>query len=109
MAVQDATNLDAAQSEATGLFRQVRGLRPGQDDDFEVFALTKFAHSERFPVNANLANQVAELIDYLTKTHSLGAHHFEGKDYHSFGTLTSKEWDMMFTKHLDHHLQQFGK
>jgi len=34
-------------------------------DDFEVHALTKFAHSERFPVNANLGNQVAELIDYL--------------------------------------------
>ncbi len=51
----------------------------------------------------------ARLIDYLTKTYSLGADHFEGKDYHSFGTLTSKEWDMMFTKHLDHHLQQFGK
>ncbi len=38
VAVPDPTNLDAAQSEATGLFRQVRGLRPGEDDDFEVFA-----------------------------------------------------------------------
>lgn len=38
VSVPDATNLDAAQSEATGLFRQVRGLRPGQEDDFEVFA-----------------------------------------------------------------------
>ena len=38
VAVPDATNLDAAESEATGLFRQVRGLRPGEDDDFEVFA-----------------------------------------------------------------------
>ncbi|WP_339726082.1 alpha/beta hydrolase [uncultured Paraglaciecola sp.] len=51
-------------------------------DDFTVHALTKFAHSERFPVNANLENQVAELIDYLTHTvghpayvvgHSMGA------------------------------------
>lgn len=38
VAVPDATNMDAAQSEATGLFRQVRGLRPGEADDFEVFA-----------------------------------------------------------------------
>ena len=38
VAVQDAVNMDAAQSEATGLFRQIRGLRAGQDDDFEVFA-----------------------------------------------------------------------
>jgi putative ABC transport system permease protein len=36
--VSDATALEAAQSEATGLFRQVRGLRPGEEDDFEVFA-----------------------------------------------------------------------
>jgi putative ABC transport system permease protein len=38
VSVPDATNMDAAQSEATGLFRQVRGLRPGEEDDFEVFA-----------------------------------------------------------------------
>jgi putative ABC transport system permease protein len=37
VAVTDAVNMDAAQSEATGLFRQVRGLRPGEEDDFEVF------------------------------------------------------------------------
>jgi putative ABC transport system permease protein len=38
VAVKDATSLEEAQSEATGLFRQIRGLRPGQDDDFETFA-----------------------------------------------------------------------
>lgn len=38
VSVPDPTNLDAAQSEATGLFRQVRGLRPGEENDFEVFA-----------------------------------------------------------------------
>jgi putative ABC transport system permease protein len=38
VSVSDATALEAAQSEATGLFRQVRGLRPGEEDDFEVFA-----------------------------------------------------------------------
>lgn len=38
VAVQDATNMEAAQSEATGLFRQIRGLRPGEEDDFELFA-----------------------------------------------------------------------
>ena len=51
-------------------------------EDFEVHALTKFAHSERFPVNANLGNQVAELVDYLVHQvakpvyvvgHSMGA------------------------------------
>ncbi len=38
VAVPDATTLEAAQSEATGLFRQIRGLRPGEEDDFKLFA-----------------------------------------------------------------------
>ena len=38
VAVNNATDMDAAQSEATGLFRQIRGLRPGEDEDFEIFA-----------------------------------------------------------------------
>lgn len=50
-----------------GSYRQIFNQFP---DDFEVYALTKFAHSERFPVNANLGNQVTELIDYLT--HKVG-------------------------------------
>lgn len=37
VAVSNATDMDAAQSEATGLFRQIRGLRPGEPDDFEIF------------------------------------------------------------------------
>lgn len=38
VAVLDATSMEAAQSEATGLFRQIRGLRPGEEDDFKLFA-----------------------------------------------------------------------
>jgi putative ABC transport system permease protein len=38
IAVTNATDMDAAQSEAMGLFRQIRGLRPGQEEDFEIFA-----------------------------------------------------------------------
>ena len=48
------------------------------------------------------------LIDYLNKTQALGAAHFEGKESHSFGALTKDEWNVMFYKHLDHHLTQFG-
>ncbi len=36
VAVNDPLDMDAAQSEATGLFRVVRRLRPGQDNDFEM-------------------------------------------------------------------------
>ena len=49
-----------------------------------------------------------KLVDYLQKTHNLGAEHFEGMESHSFGKLTQKEWSNLFYKHLDHHLTQFG-
>lgn len=48
------------------------------------------------------------LIDFIKKTQELGENHFEGKESHSFGTLTSNEWNNMFYKHLNHHLNQFG-
>lgn len=48
------------------------------------------------------------LIAHLHKTMELGENHFEGKESHSFGPLTSREWNNMFYKHLDHHLSQFG-
>lgn len=48
------------------------------------------------------------LIDFIKKTQELGENHFEGKESHSFGVLTSKEWNNMFYKHLNHHLNQFG-
>jgi Protein of unknown function (DUF1569). len=49
-----------------------------------------------------------KLIDYVKQTQSLGANHFEQKESNSFGKLTAEEWSNLFTKHLDHHLTQFG-
>jgi pimeloyl-ACP methyl ester carboxylesterase len=63
----------------SGSYQQIFNQFP---EEFEVHALTKFAHSERFPVNNNLENQVTELIDFLGHTvdnpiyvvgHSMGA------------------------------------
>ncbi|MCR4029206.1 MULTISPECIES: DUF1569 domain-containing protein [Flavobacterium] len=48
------------------------------------------------------------LISYISKTQELGENEFEGKESLSFGKLTSKEWNNMFAKHLDHHFTQFG-
>lgn len=48
------------------------------------------------------------LIDYIEKTKDLGVDHFDGKASHSFGDLKANEWNNMFYKHLDHHLNQFG-
>jgi hypothetical protein len=48
------------------------------------------------------------LIEHIRTTRDLGAAHFDHKLSHSFGALTIEEWNNMFYKHLDHHLQQFG-
>lgn len=37
VAVNDPLNMDAAISEASGIFRGIRKLRPGTEDDFEIF------------------------------------------------------------------------
>ncbi len=48
------------------------------------------------------------LINYINKTRELGDVYFDNKESHSFGKLTKTEWNNMFSKHLDHHLKQFG-
>ena len=48
------------------------------------------------------------LKKYILKTHELGGDYFQDRESHSFGKLTKTEWNNMFYKHLDHHLQQFG-
>lgn len=48
------------------------------------------------------------LVDFINKTQQLGEAHFDNKESHSFGKLTKTEWNNMFYKHLDHHLNQFG-
>ena len=53
-------------------------------------------------------NEKARLIAYISNTVALGESFFEGKESLSFGILSSKEWNNMFYKHLDHHLKQFG-
>ncbi len=50
----------------------------------------------------------SRLIAYIRKTQQLGAAHFEGRESHSFGALTSTEWNNLCAKHLEHHLGQFG-
>ena len=48
------------------------------------------------------------LVEHLRKTQQLGADHFEGKENPAFGKLDKKQWNTLFSKHLDHHLGQFG-
>lgn len=48
------------------------------------------------------------LVAYIQKTLQLGETHFNNKVSISFGKLSTAEWNAMFYKHLDHHLNQFG-
>jgi len=48
------------------------------------------------------------LLAYLQRTLHEGRRGFEGRESLSFGPLTATEWNGLFSKHLDHHLRQFG-
>lgn len=56
----------------------------------------------------NFEDEKERLISYFITTYQLGANHFDGKESLSFGILNHQEWNNMFYKHLDHHLNQFG-
>ncbi len=56
----------------------------------------------------NFEEEKGRLVEYIKRTQQLGEAHFHNKVSHSFGPLSSEEWNMMFYKHLDHHLKQFG-
>ena len=58
--------------------------------------------------NRDFELEKSRLISYIQKTQELGEKKFEGKESFSFGKLSSKEWNNMFAKHLDHNLSQFG-
>ncbi|WP_026809642.1 DUF1569 domain-containing protein [Arenibacter latericius] len=50
----------------------------------------------------------SRLTEYLIKTQKLGEEYFHQKESHSFGKLSKSEWNNLFYKHLNHHLEQFG-
>lgn len=56
----------------------------------------------------DFGKEKVRLIEYLRRTQELGETYFANKESRSFGRLTDKEWNIMFYKHLDHHLNQFG-
>ena len=56
----------------------------------------------------NFESEKNRLVDFINRTQRLGSGHFHNKPSHAFGALTHKEWNTMFYKHLDHHLNQFG-
>ena len=59
-------------------------------------------------IEKDFDSEKKRLISYLLKTQKLGGSYFHNKESHSFGALTTSEWNNLFYKHLDHHLSQFG-
>lgn len=58
--------------------------------------------------NKNFESEKLRLVNHIKKTQELGEAYFDGKESFSFGVLSKSEWNIMFYKHLDHHLRQFG-
>lgn len=56
----------------------------------------------------DFVKEKTRLIDHIQSTQQKGTAYFDGRESHSFGVLTITEWNNMFYKHIDHHLQQFG-
>lgn len=56
----------------------------------------------------NFELEKTRLLSHLNQTMQLGQEYFHNKASHSFGKLTADEWNVLFYKHLDHHLTQFG-
>ncbi|THH36485.1 DUF1569 domain-containing protein [Neolewinella litorea] len=56
----------------------------------------------------DFAREKARLIANLERVATAGERAYEGKENVSFGPMTAREWSVMYQKHLDHHLTQFG-
>lgn len=96
--------------------------KPGKFMKFiiQLLAKSQVVGEKPYPKNGRTAPQFvitderefekekAKLVEYLQKTLQLGESHFDGKESHSFGNLSKKEWNNLFYKHLDHHLSQFS-
>jgi len=53
-------------------------------------------------------SEKSRLVRHLKETQKLGGSYFDGKKSKSLGNLNENEWNVLFYKHIDHHLTQFG-
>ena len=58
--------------------------------------------------NAEFDTEKTKLIDFIEQVQRDGVFKFLSVESHSFGLLTEQEWNTLFSKHLEHHLVQFG-
>ena len=56
----------------------------------------------------NFEEEKKKLIGNIQRVQQLGRIAFEGKEHLNFGKINAQGWNNMFSKHLNHHLEQFG-
>ena len=56
----------------------------------------------------DLNTEKERLKKYMNDVLSKGGNSFHNRESHGMGKLTKNEWNMLFAKHMDHHLMQFG-
>jgi len=56
----------------------------------------------------DFATERDRLLGFIERTFEQGASHYDRLPNMTFGVLSSEQWNAMFSKHLDHHLRQFG-
>lgn len=86
----------------------------------KLFAKSQVVGAKPYPKNGRTAPQFvisdqrdfekekARLMTYMQKTYDLGSSHYDQRESLSFGKLSVQEWNTLYSKHLDHHLRQFG-
>jgi len=86
----------------------------------KMFVKPKVVSEKSYPKNSptapqfiikdpkNFEEEKKRLIGFIQKTQQFGRDAFDGKESFSFGSLKTQEWNNMFAKHLNHHLEQFG-
>lgn len=60
------------------------------------------------PEEQDFNEQKEKFIANINKVQKLGKTHFEGFPSPSFGPMTEAEWNVTFSKHIEHHFEQFG-
>lgn len=48
------------------------------------------------------------LLENVRQFYKMGTEYFDGKENLMFGKMSAKDWNTMYSKHIDHHLHQFG-
>lgn len=56
----------------------------------------------------NFDQEKTKLLNYLEKFHRGGPDVVTKHAHTFFGKMSAQQWDQLMTKHLDHHLTQFG-